>query len=57
MKILTIISDILCFFGVIVIFALKIQDSAMWFKIIMGIICLRWFIKLICDLRKLKHNG
>lgn len=56
MKKLTIISDVICFIGVLFILVSRIQDSEIWFKTIMAIIVIVSLIRLIYDIKKSKNN-
>lgn len=52
MKKLAIISDIICLIGVLFMLIIRIQDSEMWYKVIMAIIALIVSIRLIYDIKK-----
>ena len=56
MKKLAIISDIICLIGVLFMLIIRIQDSEMWYKVIMAIIALIVSIRLIYDIKKSKDN-
>lgn len=56
MKKLAIISDVICLFGVLFMLISRIQNSEMWYKVIMAIIILVALIRLIYDIKRSKNN-
>ena len=55
MKKLTIVSDVICIVSLIFILIVRINDSEVWFKIIMVVIILLSLIRLIYHLKKINN--